>query len=76
MTDQELFDARKAGALALDIIQGQLHLPLQNGKINEDRIHDHIVIAMYSGDIGEISQNIIDRALITVQEMVDISKNK
>lgn len=76
MTDHELFEARKAGALALDIIQSQLHLPLENGKINEDKIHDRIVIGMYSGDLKEISQNVIDMALSTVQEMVDINKNK
>jgi len=76
MTDHELFEARKARALALDIIQSKLHLPLENGKINEDKIHDHIVIGMYSGDLKEISQNVIDMALSTVQEMVDINKNK
>lgn len=76
MNEQDLLDTKKAGALALDIMQNQLHLPLENGKINEDKINDHIVIAMYSGDLGPITQKVIDLALSTVQDMVDITRKK
>lgn len=76
MNDQDLLDTKKAGALALDIMQNQLHIPLENGKINENKINDHIVIAMYSGDLGPITQNVIDLALTTVQDMVDITRKK
>lgn len=72
MNKQDQLEVKKAGALALDILQNQLHLPLDNGKINEEKINDHIVIAMYSGDLGPITQSIIDLAMSSVQEMVDI----
>lgn len=72
MNEQDQLEVKKAGALALDIIQNQLHLPLENGKINEEKIHDHIIIGMYSGDLGPITQSIIDLAMSSVQEMVDI----
>lgn len=74
MHEDDILDMKKAGALALDIMQNRLHLPLEGGKINEDKINDHIVIAMYSGDLGPIKQNIIDMAIKTVQEMVDIAR--
>lgn len=74
MNKQDIHETKQAGALALDILQNQLHLPLNNGKINEDKINDHIVIAMYSGDLGPITQSVIDLAISSVQDMVDIVK--
>ena len=76
MNEQDMLEVKKAGALALDILQNGLHLPLDNGKINEDKINDHIVIAMYSGDLGPITQGVIDLAMSSVQEMVDINQKQ
>lgn len=76
MEDHDMIEARKAGALALDILQGGLHYPLEDGKVNVEQIHDHIIIGMYSGELGRISQNVIDLAIGTVQDMVDIYKEK
>lgn len=74
MNKQDIHKTKQAGALALDILQSQLHLPLNNGKINEDKINDHIIIAMYCGDLGPITQKVIDLAISSVQDMVDIVK--
>ena len=70
--EDQMLEAKKAGALALDILQSNLHHPIENGKVNEDQIHDHITIGMYSGALGPISQNVIDLAISTVQDLVDI----
>ena len=77
MNKQDIQEAKEAGALALDILQNNLHLPLlDNGKINEDKINDHIIIGMYSGGLGPITQKVIDLAISSVQEMVDITKKQ
>lgn len=76
MEDHDMIEARKAGALALDILQSGLHYPLEDGKVNVEQIHDHIIIGMYSGELCRISQNVIDLAIDTVQDMVDIYKEK
>lgn len=76
MEDHDMIEARKAGALALDILQGRIHYPIENGKINVEQIYDHITIGMYSGELGPISQSTIDLAIETVQDMVDIYNKK
>lgn len=64
---------QEASALALDILQNRLHLPLDDeGKINIDLIEDQITIGLYRGDLRPMSQEVFDLAVATVQEMVDM----
>lgn len=72
MTKQEKHEIRQAGALALDILSQRLHLPLDEGKVNRDKIEDNIVIGLYSGNLQPISQNVVELAIASVQDMVDI----
>lgn len=72
MTRQEKHEVRQAGALALDILSQRLHLPLEEGKVNRDKIEDNIVIGLYSGNLQPISQNVVELAIASVQDMVDI----
>lgn len=72
MTRQEKHEVRQAGALALDILTQRLHLPLEEGKVNRDKIEDNIVIGLYSGNLQPISQNVVELAIASVQDMVDI----
>lgn len=60
-----------AGGLALDILQNGMHLPLDNGKVNIDHIEDQITIGLMIGDLQPITQEIVDLAISTVQELVD-----
>ena len=60
-----------AGGLALDILQNGMHLPLDNGKVNIDHIEDQITIGLMTGDLQPITQEIVDLAISTVQELVD-----
>ena len=60
-----------AGGLALDILQNGMHLPLNNGKVNIDHIEDQITIGLMIGDLQPITQEIVDLAISTVQELVD-----
>lgn len=75
MTENDKFEVRQAGALALDILQNRLHLPLKKGKVNREAIEDHIVIGLYSGQLTPVSQSVVDLAISSVQEMVDIQTN-
>jgi hypothetical protein len=72
MTKQEKYEVRQAGALALDILSQRLHLPLDNGKVNRNKIEDNIVIGLYSGNLQPISENIVELAIASVQDMVDM----
>ena len=60
-----------AGGLALDILQNGMHLPLEDGKVNIDHIEDQITIGLMTGDLQPITQEIVDLAISTVQELVD-----
>jgi|SaaInlV_100m_DNA_5_1039725.scaffolds.fasta_scaffold42166_4 hypothetical protein len=75
MDEEDEFVARQAGALAIDILDNRLHLPLNDGKINRDKIEDHIVIGLYSGKLMPITQEIVDLAVNGVQDMIDIQRN-
>lgn len=66
-------EAAAAGGLALDILQNGLHLPLKDGKINRDKIEDQITIGLYSNDLDPISENVVEIAIATVQDLVDIN---
>ena len=73
LSKKDLAEAKAAGALALDILQNRLHLPLDDdNKINIDLIEDQITIGLYSGELQPISQDVFDLAVSSVQEMVDI----
>lgn len=64
--------ARQAGGLAFDIMQNKLHLPLTDeGKINVDKIEDEIVIGMYAGELGPLTDEVVNLAIDSVQDMVD-----
>ena len=63
--------ARQAGGLAFDIMRNKLHLPLVDGKVNLEKIEDEIVIGMYAGELGPLSQEVVDLAIGSVQDMVD-----
>lgn len=65
--------AQEAAALALDILQNRLHLPLNDeGKINIDLIEDQITIGLYRRELRPMTQEVFDLAVSTVQEMVDM----
>lgn len=72
MTEQDKIEIRAAGALAIDILQNQLHLPLTDGKINVEQIEDQIVIGLYSGELQPVTEEIVDLAISSVQDMVDL----
>ena len=75
LSKKDLIEAKAAGALAMDILQNRLHLPLdENNQINIDLIEDQITIGLYSGELQPISQSVFDLAVSTVQEMVDIQR--
>ena len=48
-----------------------MHLPLEDGKVNIDHIEDQITIGLMTGDLQPITQEIVDLAISTVQELVD-----
>lgn len=75
LSKKDLAEAKAAGALAMDILQNRLHLPLdENNQINIDLIEDQITIGLYSGELQPISQSVFDLAVSSVQEMVDIQR--
>lgn len=66
MTNSEL-----AGNLAFDILRNRFHMPLVDGKANRDKIEEEITIALYSGELKPLTQEIVDLAISTVDDMIE-----
>lgn len=64
-------DNEHAGRLAYDILFNQYHLPLVDGKSNRDNIEEQITIGLYRGELDPITQEIVDLAISTVDDMID-----
>jgi len=69
--DYDRAAASQSAALALDILQNKLHFPLVDGKINREKIDDQIVIGMYAGELGPLTQEIVDLACDSIQDLMD-----
>lgn len=60
-----------AGRLAWDILTNETYRPVdRSGKACRENIHDAIVIAMYKGELQPLTEEIIDAALETVDEVL------
>jgi hypothetical protein len=65
-------DSKIAGQLAFDILRNEFHLPINNGKVNRENIEEKIVIGIYSGDLLNLTQEIVDLAIETVEDAIKI----
>ena len=64
----------RAGQLAFDILRNEFHLPIVDGKSNRENIEDQITIGIYAGEINGITQEIVDLAIETVEDLIKIYK--
>lgn len=68
-------EVKQAGALAFDILGNGFHHPISaDGLIDVDNIHDKIIIGLYAGWLGPVSQEVVDMAIETIQELIDSGK--
>lgn len=63
--------AEIATELAIDIMMNSFHQPLVNGKANIEKIEDEIVKGIYTGELKAIDQEIVNMAVIFVNEIID-----
>lgn len=69
-------DSKIAGQLAFDILRNEFHLPLVDGKANRENIEDQIVIGIYSGQLTSITQEIVDLAIETIEDLIKVYEKK
>jgi hypothetical protein len=74
MDNKDKLEIEQAGALALDILEQRLHLPMVDGMVNRERIEDKIVIGLYAGHLQPVSQAVVDLAVDAVQDMCDMQR--
>lgn len=63
--------AEIATELAIDIMMNSFHQPLVDGKANIEKIEDEIVKGIYARELKEIDQEIVNMAVIFVNEIID-----
>lgn len=63
--------AEIATELAIDIMMNSFHQPLVDGKANIEKIEDEIVKGIYTGELKAIDQEIVNMAVIFVNEIID-----
>ena len=62
--------AEIATELAIDIMMNSFHQPLVDGKANVEKIEDEIVKGIYSGELKNIDQEIVNMAVMFVNEII------
>ena len=68
--------SQRAGQLAFDILRNEFHLPIVDGKINRENIEDQITVGIYSGELVGISQEVVDLAIETVEDLIKVYNKK
>lgn len=68
--------SQRAGELAFDILRNEFHLPIVDGKINIENIEDKITLGIYTGDLVGITQEIVDLAVSTIEDLVKVYAKK
>jgi hypothetical protein len=61
-----------ASDLCFDILRSELHLPLVNGKANQDAIEDAITIGMMQKELGIVSQENVDLAIELINDFISL----
>ena len=69
-------DSQIAGQLAFDILRNEFHLPIVDGKVNRENIEDQIIIGMYSGQLTNVTQEIVNLAIETVEDLIKVYQKK
>lgn len=69
-------ESKIAGQLAFDILRNEFHLPINNGKVNRENIEEQIIIGIYSGQLLNLTQEIVDLAIETVEDTIKIYSKK
>lgn len=72
----KILESKIAGQLAFDILRNEFHLPINNGKVNRENIEEQIVIGIYSGQLLNLTQEIVDLAIETVEDTIKIYSKK
>ncbi len=62
--------AELATELAIDIMMNSFHQPLVDGKANVEKIEDEIVKGIYSGELKNIDQEIVNMAVMFVDDII------
>lgn len=62
--------AEIATELAIDIMMNSFHQPLVDGKANIEKIEDEIVKGIYTGELKEIDQELVNMAVMFVNEII------
>lgn len=68
--------SQRAGELAFDILRNEFHLPIVDGKINIDNVEEQITLGIYTGDLVGITQEIVDLAVSTIEDLVKVYAKK
>lgn len=62
--------AEIATELAIDIMMNSFHQPLVDGKANIEKIEDEIVKGIYTGELKAIDQEIVNMAVMFVNDII------
>jgi hypothetical protein len=66
----------RAGQLAFDILRNEFHLPIVDGKANRENIEDQITIGVYAGELDGITQEVVDLAIETIEDLIKVYEKK